>query len=253
MYGVKNSFLTGERLSGVWSNSQCDWVSLVASRIWVVVDIKSNWQSKWLQALVKPHFHRLPFVLVGFEFVAVRGFVNDHLFAVGAVMLLCSWAFGSAARWRCAGWTDVFLVVSRRHECIHALHHGIHVCLVGGGFHGCYLLVMLLLQHGSIRRWQSTTARRWREGDVIRLWRWRVATAIDGCIWRRHRNEHAQGRPPLRRHGFIKSTPLEGRAVPPPWWWCLVGDLCFLCVFWLVTCQSDISYLHFRGVTKWPT
>jgi hypothetical protein len=24
----------------------------------------------------------------------------------------------------------------------------------------------------------------WREGDVIRLWRWRVATAIDGCIWR---------------------------------------------------------------------
>jgi hypothetical protein len=33
---------------------------------------------------------------------------------------------------------------------------------------------------------------------------------------RRHRNEHAQGRAPLRRHGFIKSTPLEGRAAQPP-------------------------------------
>jgi hypothetical protein len=37
---------------------------------------------------------------------------------------------------------------------------------------------------------------------------------------RRHRNKHAQGRPPLRRHGFIKSMPLEGRTAPP-WWWCL--------------------------------
>jgi len=27
----------------------------------------------------------------------------------------------------------------------------------------------------------------------------------------------AQGPPPLRRHGFIKSTPLEGPAAPPPW------------------------------------
>ena len=27
---------------------------------------------------------------------------------------------------------------------------------------------------------------------------------------------HAQGHPPLRRHGFIKSTPLEGQAAPPP-------------------------------------
>ena len=26
----------------------------------------------------------------------------------------------------------------------------------------------------------------------------------------------------------------------------------FVC-FWLVTCQSDMSYLHFRGVTKYPT
>jgi len=27
---------------------------------------------------------------------------------------------------------------------------------------------------------------------------------------------HAQGHPPLRRHGFIKSTPVEGQAAPPP-------------------------------------
>jgi hypothetical protein len=26
-----------------------------------------------------------------------------------------------------------------------------------------------------------------------------------------------------------------------------------LCVFWPVTCQSDMSYQRFRGVTKWPT
>ena len=66
-------------------------------------------------------------------------------------------------------------------------------------------------------------------------------------------NKNAQGHPPLRRHGFIKSTPLEGRSAPPPWWLCLVGDLCFLCSFWLVTRQSDTSCLRFRGVTKWPT
>ncbi len=40
---------------------------------------------------------------------------------------------------------------------------------------------------------------------------------------------HAQGRPPVRRHGFIKSKPLEGRAAPSPWWWCLLDHLCFLC------------------------
>ena len=67
-------------------------------------------------------------------------------------------------------------------------------------------------------------------------------------------SEQACARPPIPRgHGFIKSTPLEGWAAPPPWWWCLVGDLCFLCGFWLVTRQSDVSYLRFRGVTKWPT
>jgi len=32
----------------------------------------------------------------------------------------------------------------------------------------------------AIRQW--TTARRWREGDVIRLWRWQMATVIDGCV-----------------------------------------------------------------------
>jgi hypothetical protein len=46
---------------------------------------------------------------------------------------------------------------------------------------------------------------------------------------------------------------MEGRAAPPPWPWCLLGDLCFLCGFWLVTRQSDASYLRFRGVTKCPT
>jgi hypothetical protein len=32
-------------------------------------------------------------------------------------------------------------------------------------------------------------------------------------------------------HGFIKSTSLEGLAASPSWWWCLLGDLCFLCAF----------------------
>ena len=45
----------------------------------------------------------------------------------------------------------------------------------------------------------------------------------------------------------------EGLAASTPCWWCLLGDLCFLCGFWLVTHQSDMSYLHFRGVTKCPT
>ena len=58
---------------------------------------------------------------------------------------------------------------------------------------------------------------------------------------------------PLGRCGFIKSTPLEGQVAPSPWWWCLLGDLCFLYGFWLVTCQSNVSYLRFRGVTKCPT
>ena len=56
-------------------------------------------------------------------------------------------------------------------------------------------------------------------------------------LQRRHHNEHAQGRPPLRRHGFIKTTPLEGRAAPPPWWWYLSCCLCFCVVSdsWLVS------------------
>ena len=44
-----------------------------------------------------------------------------------------------------------------------------------------------------------------------------------------------------------------GRCRCRPWGWCLLGDLCFLCSFWLVTHQSNTSYLRFRGVTKWPT
>jgi len=72
-------------------------------------------------------------------------------------------------------------------------------------------------------------------------------------VWRWHRNKHAQSRSPLRLHGFIKSTPLEGRAAPPPWWWCLVGDLYILCGFRFVTRQSDTFYLRYRGVTEWAT
>jgi hypothetical protein len=30
-------------------------------------------------------------------------------------------------------------------------------------------------------------------------------------------------------------------------------SLCFLCGFWLMTHQSDSSYLHFTGVAKWAT
>ncbi len=46
-----------------------------------------------------------------------------------------------------------------------------------------------------------------------------------------------QGCPTLGRCGFIKFIPLKGPAVPPL----------------LVTCQSEASYLRFRGVTKCPT
>ncbi len=37
--------------------------------------------------------------------------------------------------------------------------------------------------------------------------------------------------------------------------WCLLDNLCFLCGNWLVTRQSNVSYLRlrFRGVTKWST
>jgi hypothetical protein len=66
-------------------------------------------------------------------------------------------------------------------------------------------------------------------------------------------NEHVQGCPPLRRHKFIKSTPLEWWAAPTPWWCCFSCNLCFLCGFWLVTRQSYSSYIHFRGATKWAT
>ena len=56
-----------------------------------------------------------------------------------------------------------------------------------------------------------------------------------------------------RQYKIHVSTPPEGLAAPSPWWWCLLGHLCFLCGFWLVTHHSDSSYLCFRGVTLWPT
>ena len=70
--------------------------------------------------------------------------------------------------------------------------------------------------------------------------------------WRQQKR-YVQGCPPLRPHGFIKFTPLEGLAASPPWWWFLLYYLCFLCGFWLVTRQLDKSYQRFRGVTKWAT
>ena len=69
-------------------------------------------------------------------------------------------------------------------------------------------------------------------------------------LWRRPWNEHAQVRPPLMRHGFF----MKSWAAPTLWWCCLSCCLCFLCGFWLVTCQFCLLYVqHFRGVTKWAT
>ncbi len=56
-------------------------------------------------------------------------------------------------------------------------------------------------------------------------------------LQRRPKNEHVQGRPPLRRHGFIKSTPLEGRAAPTSCW-CWLSCFCAFCAVsdsWLVS------------------
>ncbi len=53
------------------------------------------------------------------------------------------------------------------------------------------------------------------------------------CPWK----NHEQGHPPLRRRGFIKSTPPEGLAAPPPWWWCLLG-LCVVCFGLVVVCRQ---------------
>ena len=49
---------------------------------------------------------------------------------------------------------------------------------------------------------------------------------------------YVQGRPPLGWHGIIKSTPLEGLAVPPPWLWCSLGNLCFV---WFLTRDSSVG------------
>jgi hypothetical protein len=40
--------------------------------------------------------------------------------------------------------------------------------------------------------------------------------SIKSLQWQ-HQKKYAEGRPPLQRHGFIKSTPLEGQAAPPLW------------------------------------
>ena len=70
-----------------------------------------------------------------------------------------------------------------------------------------------------------------------------ISTLIYGIYWitSMAASEWTCARP------FIKSMPLEGLAASPPWWWCLVGDLCFLCGFWLVTCQLD------KSDTNWAT
>ena len=79
-----------------------------------------------------------------------------------------------------------------------------------------------------------------------------IISAIESLHWRPwNKHAQAQGHPPLRWHGFIKSTLLEGRAAPTPWWCYLSCCLCFLSTFWLVTRQSYSLYVHFRGVTKW--
>jgi hypothetical protein len=48
---------------------------------------------------------------------------------------------------------------------------------------------------------------------------------------------NAHGCPPLRQYGFIKSTPLEGRAVPSPWWCLLI--VCVV-VDGLVYLEADV-------------
>jgi hypothetical protein len=55
-------------------------------------------------------------------------------------------------------------------------------------------------------------------------------------LQQRPQKEHVQGRPPLRRCGFIKITPLEGQTAPSPWWWCLMV-VCVV-VYGLVTSQA---------------
>ena len=50
-------------------------------------------------------------------------------------------------------------------------------------------------------------------------------------LWPWKNYVQAQGRPPLGRREFIKSMPPQGLLASPPWWWCLLGNLCFLCGF----------------------
>jgi hypothetical protein len=64
-------------------------------------------------------------------------------------------------------------------------------------------------------RWTSPNSIKYRgQQKLINFYfnLWNLLKRFDGGI-----GKHAQGRPPLRRHGFIKSMLLEGRAAPPPW------------------------------------
>ena len=61
----------------------------------------------------------------------------------------------------------------------------------------------------------------------------------------------AKGRPPLQRHGFIKSTPLEGRAAPPPWWWYLSVVCAFCAVLSGRRCHSSYVDKYEKDVDKY--
>ena len=63
----------------------------------------------------------------------------------------------------------------------------------------------------------------------------------------------ACARLPTPQAAWAHQIHAAGGAAPTPWWCCLSCCLCFLCGFWLVTCQWYSSYVHVRGVTKWAT
>ena len=59
--------------------------------------------------------------------------------------------------------------------------------------------------------------------------------------------------PPTPQAAWVhQSTPLEGLAASPPWWLCLLGELCFLCAFWFVTHQWYSSYLVLEVLQSEP-
>jgi hypothetical protein len=59
---------------------------------------------------------------------------------------------------------------------------------------------------------------------------------------------NAQGRLPLGWCGLIKSTLLEGRAAPSPWWWCLLV-ICVV-VDGLVTSQAHCMKKWYKNNLK---